>query len=879
MKSPDGAWPILALALASVLWASSSASADTSRVSVRVRDASDRPLARADVSLKSAGQSRTAVSDSDGWAIFGDVAPGTVRIRVEAARLSAAQGDVPLPPGEDVVLEAALAPDARRSRLLLATRHGAGSRTFFGEELRDLPSSGSVWSLIETVETEALSDRIEGGGLGLGSPAHISARGSSFTQTSFRLGDDDVTDPRGTGAPLLDLGAFALDGLDVQTALLPVDQGPPGALVTLLPRPASDDWHGGATAVATDDRLQAPARRDGAPTARIGSFDEGSAFLSGPIVARRLKLMVSGGVARSRTFERSAPIERTAQRRFVGGGLEITPSDADEVSLQGGAESTEALDRASFLQAHASWRRRGRQGSSWLLLGSYDQGRFEQAAVVSGVAAERMDGPIPELVHFQSETSRRARVVAQVEPWFGGRRHRPLVGVSVSHSQADGQPRPDAVLIPELVAGQPARLWDYRYPSLESTRTLLELAAYAADRIAISDRLTVDLGARVEQSRGSARGSVSSVQWRGLAPRASARWSPFNKGHLNLLVGYARYLHRLPLGALAYGDPASPQASVSLWNDANGDRAFQPGERGALVARVGPGGGLASIDPRLRPPRTDEALFAIESRIGGDWLIRFVGVRRRERDLVAPVNVGVTSAGYVRRQIPDPLADLEGATVPVYDRVPSTFGLDRYELTNPEAHRTLHEGYELTIEKTLAHRLDFLLAGTGYRTRGQGGNAGFHISENDQGVLGETFADPNVGTPPNSRLFYDRSYTLKIASRYRAPGDFRLGVVARYEDGQPFGRWLLVPDLRQGPLLVEAFARGRSRFTFALTVDARVEKGFRWGATRAAAFVEGFNVLNTANEVEEDVLTSPSYRTVIARQPPRIVRAGLRVEF
>jgi hypothetical protein len=865
----------LAFVIAAPAWAR------IGRMRVRVRDTSEGPVPGAHVSLMHEGRSSSNLTDPNGWASLDGLETGTVHVRVEAVGFAVAESDVPIGPGEDVLVEVALSTKPGQSRLLLTTR-GTGSRTFFGDDrLRDLPSNGSLWSLIETAETETISDRIEGGGLGLGTPAHVSARGSSLTQTSYRLGDAEVSDPRGSGAPLLDLAIGGLSGLDVQTALLPIDQGAPGALITLVPKQFGETWHGGATAVGTGAGLQAPAGLDGPPIAHFGSLEDASAFVSGPLSAQRLGLSIAGGVAGSHTFERSDPTELSSRRRYLMTTLDARLNDRDTLSLLAAAESTAARDHSSFLQVHARWYRHSSEEMSWRVLGAYDRGGFETAATgVSVSPAERLDGPIPDLVHFASETSRRATLAAQLEPVFSRGRQRVLAGFAASQSQMDGHPPTTGTLvIPEVTAGMPARVWEYHYPGLESTRSLLELAAYVADQVAITDRMTLDLGARVDEVHGSARGAPSSIRWTTVSPRVSAHWSALDKGHLGLLVGYARYQQRLPQDALAYGDPAAPQATVSLWHDANGDRVFQPEERGPMVARVGPGGDVASIDPQLRPPRTDEILVALESRVGGDCFVRLAGVRRREQDLLAPVNAGVPLSGYVPRQIPDPLADVEGGTVTVYDRDPSTFGLDRYVLTNPTAHDTLHEGLELTLEKTLAGRLDFLLAGTAYRTTGDGGNAGFHVDENDQGVLGETFADPNVGATPNARLFFDRSYTLKIASRYRAPGDVRLGVVARYQDGQPFARWLLVPDLHQGPLLVQAFARGRSRFTFTLTVDARAEKGFRWGRARTAAFVEGFNVLNTANEVEEDVLTSPTYRMVTARQPPRVVRLGLRVEF
>ena len=40
-----------------------------------------------------------------------------------------------------------------------------------------------------------------------------------------------------------------------------------------------------------------------------------------------------------------------------------------------------------------------------------------------------------------------------------------------------------------------------------------------------------------------------------------------------------------------------------------------------------------------------------------------------------------------------------------------------------------------------------------------------------------------------------------------------------------------------------------------------------------------FNLLNTNNEVEEDEVTGPAFRTPTAVQPPRSVRLGVRFTF
>jgi hypothetical protein len=849
-------------------------------VRVHVQD-SGAPRAGIDVGIGATH----AITDERGSATAVGVPAGVVTVHIETAGATVASARVAIAPDEDVTLEVRLRAAGSASVVVVA-RDGAGSRTFFDEgRLRDLPSSGSLWSLVETAETEALTDRIEGGGLYLGRAAHVGGRGSSVGQTTFRLDDVDVTDPRGTGAPLLDLPLATLRGEDVQTALFGVDQAAPGAALTLLSREAGRTWHGGGVLTGANDALQGAPQGDAPPIAQFGSFAEGSAFVSGPLVADRLALVVTAGVARSTTFERASPDPVNGRRQFLLGRFSATPDDRDELGLLIGAQHAESRQGASFAQVHAHWARRPTPGFFWRLTGAYDRGRFAPLATPAVLLApvDRIDGPVLDSVELARETAQRWTTAAHAERlmgrWLG--EHHLTAGLSLDRSQLDAQPVTGDVLIPERDAGVPARIWQYGYPGPMSTRRITNVVSYVSDTMT-TNRLRLEAGLRLDDARGDAGSALSRVHWTTVSPRLSARVDVLGHGRLSVLAGYARYQYRLTLDALAYGDPAAPRGTVSLWKDANGDGSFTADERGASVASIGPGGSLASIDPALRPPRVSERMFAVEARPGAGVVIRLAGVRRNEWDLLAPVDVGVPATSYLSRVIVDPRADRPGGTVTVFDRDPSSFGLDRYVLANPEGHRTLHEGYELTLDKPLG-RFDLHFGATGYRTRGHGGNRGFHVNENDQGVLGESFVDPNSvpnsALAANDRLFFDRSYTVKLGSIYRAGHDLRIGVVARYEDGQPFARWLLVPDLRQGPTLVQAFAVGRSRFTFTTTVDARVEKGFAIGKGRAAVFVEGFNVIGLANEMEEDVLTSPNYRAVTVRQPPPAARVGVRLDF
>jgi hypothetical protein len=241
----------------------------------------------------------------------------------------------------------------------------------------------------------------------------------------------------------------------------------------------------------------------------------------------------------------------------------------------------------------------------------------------------------------------------------------------------------------------------------------------------------------------------------------------------------------------------------------------------------------------------------------------------------------VPLSGYTLGHVADPGGNLldtdDDQMLPYYNRNPATFGQDRELLTNPGEHPAKFHGMELIVERTFVKRFQMLLGATATGSDTPGGNRGFHVFENDQGVIGERLTNPNADTFARNRQFFERGYAIKVSGSYRAPRDWRVGVTARYQDGQPFSRIVIVRDLNQGAEPVQAYRNGRTRFTYALTVDARIEKRVTVGSLNVGAVIEAYNLLNTRNEVEEDILTGPNFRATTAVQPPRTVRLGFRL--
>jgi len=278
----------------------------------------------------------------------------------------------------------------------------------------------------------------------------------------------------------------------------------------------------------------------------------------------------------------------------------------------------------------------------------------------------------------------------------------------------------------------------------------------------------------------------------------------------------------------------------------------------------------------------DEFFVGLEFRPSPAWTVRLTGMTREEHRLLAAVDTGAPLSAYTAATIPDPGEDWLDASddrqLPVYSRRPEAFGADRYLLTNPDDLMAIFQGLDLTVDGT-TDRLTFRFGATAGRSSGPAAARGFQVFENDAFVPGDVLVNPNSTTYSRGAFFSNRGYTIKTSGTYRFPHDVQLGVVARYQDGQPFSRLVIVTDLTQGPEAIRAYKNGRTRFTYTMTVDTRLRVGLPIARRRLSVVWDVFNLFNQSSEVEESVLTDPAFRTSTALQPPRAMHLGLRATF
>lgn len=437
---------------------------------------------------------------------------------------------------------------------------------------------------------------------------------------------------------------------------------------------------------------------------------------------------------------------------------------------------------------------------------------------------------------------------------------------------------------------------EYNTP-LDSRERVRSLSAYLKDHVSLTRSLTLDLGAVADFSRGALPAQSSPagpfvaartftarpdlIVWNNLSPRAGFAWRVPDAHGLVLRGAYFRLFAPLAGRYLDFGNPNSLGGSAYQWMAAN--------STGNLLLRFG--GPYSAISPSLRRPYSDEFDLGAEFPLAPRSVASIHLFRRDDKDRIAAINTGVPAQAYTSVSILDPGPDglpgtFDDQRLTVYAQNPATLGQDRYELTNPAGLRTLNAGV-LAEAGTEWRRLTLHASFVAEKSYGST-NPGDALYENDPGVIGSLFLDPNTAIHAAGRSFVDRAYVAKFQVTYRLPpalGGIDVASVANYADGLVFARRLLVTDLPQGPFLVATTVRGSpgggNRAQHVTVWNLRLSRQFALPFGRVVIAGDVLNVTNAGHSVQQDDLSGPSFnlRLPVAIQPPRFVRIGFRYEF
>lgn len=894
----------------------------------RVLDSEGRPVAGAAVEVMAEnlpGAVRTAADTQGVFRLVG-LPWGLCRVRVEARGYGPHVAErVFSEPGARVYLGVVLSPaeaGPSSAPLRIDERRDFHKTVLDAEHIAAHPSGNNLWNLVENQDLSATSSRIDVGGLHLGHPAAVSSRGSAtWTQTGCTLNGLDVTDPFQPGRPLFYPDIFTLSFYELHNARLPLSSSYAGAGIGLTTKEPGDRPRGSVTAFyssssfAADNVTPALAAEGMGESHAWDSLGDIHFEFSSPLAGDRLGLYAS---LTSQNMSRNvADYEPVDSSSVLSGLLSLEYRLArGRVRILGGEQSVRhpSLGAGRGVAPQTTLDSRRRQGVYQLLWDNrLDDGHLLRAglgyasAVVRDEFQPLASGPcrVSILPETYSSAAPRAGQDARslLDAFLDGRLltanaagggHLLEYGLGYKYAR-----NTSLVNILEnrhlrFFQGIPLEVVEYNTP-LENGQASYQGRLYVQETLFLAPALYFTAGLHVGLSRGirtetgsadfkDAQG-VRGITWLGLSPRLGINLPLSRTGDSALSVSAGRYPFSLPLSHLLYGHPGALGGLVYAWNDLDQDLRFDPGEAGALLRREGPA--FAAIDPELKQPYADELVVALKTDLGSGWRLALAGFLRETRNLAGTLNAGVPFSSYTAVDFAEDGDDLIFGThddleFTIFSRDPAYRGKDFFLLTNPEPEKRIsrYRGLDLTLVRRHGRNLNFYLSLQAIEAVGYA-NPGNTELENDDGVVGALYADPNTLINAKGRLRFDRGYTARLGFSFKLPAGFRLASVVKYYDGQPFARKIIVTGFDQGPFYIMAHTRGVARYEFNLTADVRLEKTLSLRGAELRLFLDGFNVFNSGLAVSENEWTGPEWplRYATEIQSPRMFRLGVSYAF
>jgi hypothetical protein len=484
-----------------------------------------------------------------------------------------------------------------------------------------------------------------------------------------------------------------------------------------------------------------------------------------------------------------------------------------------------------------------------------------------------------------------------------GMRHQLVAGGGWKTSQPRNRFRAPSDMDLITADGAPAFVVELNTPA-DSRELVGSFSGYAADHIVVNS-LSFDVGALADFSRGSLPAQSSAagfftaartfsavpdlIAWNSLSPHAGLAWQVPHVHGLVLRGAYFRLYAPLAGRYLDFGNPNSLGGSFYQWTTSDPIAPFEPNQVGPLLLRFG--GPYSSISPTLRRPYSNEFDIGADVPFAPRSVARIKLFRRDDKSRLAAIDTGVPASAFTPLSILDPGPDgipgtFDDQQLTVYAQNPATLGQDRYLLTNPPGLSTLNLGL---LAETGTNWRGLTLHASFVAERSYGPtNPGDAFYENDPGVIGALFLDPDTAIHAAGQTFVDRAFVGKAQAGYRLPsawGGIEVATVADYLDGLVFARQLLVTGLPQGPFLVATTPRGTlkngNRSQHVIDWNLRLSRQFVLPAGTLAVSADVLNVTNAAQRLQEDDLSGLSFnlRLPVSIESPRLVRLGLRYEF
>jgi hypothetical protein len=795
------------------------------------------------------------------------------------------------------------------------------STSFDAAKLAALPNgSNDPWAML--AETPAVKmSRIDVGGSTSGTQTTFTAYGTTGQRPYYEgINGTEFTTANGNYP---DMNAF--EEVVVNTVGNNAEMGPPGVMMVFVVKSGGNSYHGSTGINYSDgawqsynidaDQIARGVEGGGglAPedTNRLTKFRDSFAHLGGYI--QKDKLWWFGAVRESenllrqtnfpvkpfkttlQVYQGKATYQLTQNNKIIGywqfnakqqpdrldrfqlnalSAIHLT-DDSQFKQYQGNfvrkVEYNAVISDATFFELRAGQWGYRRDFTNETTAPSYED---TTTRIVSGAAQNRFDRP------------RRNQVLGSLSYFkegFGGTHNVKLGWEIFRETNTGGCCQAGAYndVVHILRSGAPLEVFLLGNPA-EFEEGLWNTGVYLTDTWRVNNKLTLNLGARFdryknflsEQQHEADRffpervvfPEVDNVRtWNVPAPRVGVSYNLTGDGRTVLKANWGLYWAN---PGTASSNPNGSWQKRHVWNDANGDLVWQPGEEGRLISSAG-GVATTSLDPEQKDDYLTETSVWLEREVIANLGVRAGFVHRSEQQRRGTVNTNQPFDAFnIATRVTDPGPDGragtadDGGPIAAFNLAPGFVGLPTQSLVTNVPGESKFDTFEIAMNKRMSKRWS---ASTSYS---------FTWAKTARTPL-----NPNSCINANADCQDETTdYSFKLNGSFDLPAGVRLSPVYRFQAGNHFAR-TFVATLNYANPTLNAEPMNANRTAHVNLIDIRIDRAITIRGNRLMPFFDLYNVTNNNAEQNLTVSSGASWLRPINIVPPRVMRVGMKFDW
>jgi hypothetical protein len=952
-------WVFLLLLVPS-LAAAQSVTATTGSINGRVVDGSGAVLPGVTITISSPSMqgTRTAATGDDGTYRFPAVPPGEYKITYELSGFSTVIRErIRVTLGFTATVNSELAVASLQESVTVTGESPvvdvtatATSTNYDMEKLAALPNARDFWAVLAAAPAIQVQ-RIDVGGSAAGTQTGYSAYDTKADQ--HRPMVEGIVNTEGTNAAGWYYDYGSVEEVSVGTATHGAEMPTPGVLSQFISKSGGNAYNGKIYADYQNESIQArniddsmtalcPGGRCGNLTPsdlnRITGYHDINADIGGYLKKDKLWWYFSARDQNIKSLLPNFPVKpfETGLRNLTGKVTYALTTNNKLVGYAGGGRKTQP-NRLDTFRVSPLIARHESEDSTWLQLywghtykGEWNSvlsdnmffetrvGQFKyewpnkrytdapayQDIVTNVVSGGNRDGwfNIPERNQWHGSLS------YYKDNWAGS--HNFKVGGELLHETftyirgAEGLGTVPGDVLHYLSNGVPAEVDFFQTPSI-SENGLWTMAGYIQDTWRVTNRLTLNLGVRVDRYRsflpeqeGPPVGPFNAVQinfpaqndvftWNLAAPRIGATFDLLGNGKTVFKVNWGQYWWNPGTGVVENINQNSVDwRRRHRWNDVNGDRRWQPGEEGQLLQQFG-GAGSSVLDPEMEDTRTDEFAVWLDHELMPNFGVHGGYVYRRIGNFRALVNMNRPMEAYdVPRTIRDPGPDNvlgnadDGGTFNVFNLNPANLALPVVNLQTNGPGTAEYHNFEISGTR---RQTGWWSLSASFAMRWNKDVEDVYFGQRIRPVTADFVTNPNdLINTDNGRLNFT-TWSAKVNATIDAPWGFGLTPALRHQSGQPYGR-IFIPSgaqaLNYGTQQILAEPMNTRRQDNINVLDLRVERRITLpGQQRLSPFFDIYNITNSDAASNINWNSGATFELPATIIGPRIMRFGVKYDW